>query len=617
MKRLTCFLILLLCFLISDRISGQNKQEITAYTERQTKLFPVIFSNPVAARNEINLLMIQGAKMPDTIQSMNLNLLGVYYGAINKLDSALFALEKSLTLLPEKHWRKSGRYHNIAIIYRKKNNLTKGLEMLQLAESAAITFGDSLMLATIYGEKSSHYAAQQMYNLAIDFLMRSIRMMERNPKSSPMILYKEKQKLGNLYFKLGNAEFAEKIYREILPFFKKEGAYDTYYFSLVNLGDFLLQQNKLSEAEKSLNEGLVGLDSFPNSEYQIHVRERLAALYYKQGKIDAAGKYYREVSEKALETSSPKLIYYLTEYALHLQTQKDKKSLSELLQKISKIDNLKDFLDVATQEEKIRYYLLIGETYEELGDFVKSSHAFRQAYNEEDSLNRLFDLYSAREIQAKYQNDLQQKQNELLSKENWIQQMILFISIISLVVLIIAFLWRLSYSRSKERINKLHFEALSREKKLLTDKLATEMELTSLKEKIIFEQKNDLMVKNMENARLNQQLKELLQTTTTSVSAENSKFKINLEKNDDYWKDIILKFQLVNPDFVQKLKSFSQELTKGDIEFCSMARMNLSNKEIASLLNISLESVRTKKYRLMKKLNLQESQDFYNWILTL
>ena len=102
MKRLTCFLILLLCFLISDRISGQNKQEITAYTERQTKLFPVIFSNPVAARNEINLLMIQGAKMPDTIQSMNWNLLGVYYGAINKLDSALFAPEKSLTLLPEK-----------------------------------------------------------------------------------------------------------------------------------------------------------------------------------------------------------------------------------------------------------------------------------------------------------------------------------------------------------------------------------------------------------------------------------------------------------------------------------------------------------------------------------
>jgi hypothetical protein len=30
-----------------------------------------------------------------------------------------------------------------------------------------------------------------------------------------------------------------------------------------------------------------------------------------------------------------------------------------------------------------------------------------------------------------------------------------------------------------------------------------------------------------------------------------------------------------------------------------------------------LESVRTKKYRMMKKLNLPESQDFYNWILTL
>ena len=223
--------------------------------------------------------------MPDTVQSMNWNLMGVYFGAVNKLDSALYAFEKSLTMLPENHWRKSGRYQNMAIIYRKKKELNKGLEMLQLAESVAKVYGDSVMLATIYGEKSSLYATQQMYNLAIDHLLISIQMMEKNPKVPVLNLYKEKQKLGNLYFKLGNTAFAEKIYREILPVFKKEGAKDTYYFSLVNLGDFLLHQNKLNEAEKALKEGLSGLDSFPNIEYQIHVRERLAAFFVKQGKL--------------------------------------------------------------------------------------------------------------------------------------------------------------------------------------------------------------------------------------------------------------------------------------------------------------------------------------------
>jgi tetratricopeptide (TPR) repeat protein len=565
----------------------------------------------------MTVLMKQGDRMPDSILSMNWNLMGVYFGATNELDSALFAFEKSLTMLPEKHWRKSGRYQNIAIIYRKKKDLSKGLEMLQLAEKNAMAFGDSIMLATIYGEKSSLYATQQMYNLAIDHLMVSIGMMERNPKASKINLYKERQKLGNLYAKLGNVEFAEKIYREILPFFNNEGANDTYYFSLVNLGDFLLQQNKLDEAEKTLTEAMAGLQSFPNIEYQVQVKERLAALYVKQGRLPEAGAYYKEVFNASLQAKSPKLIYYLIEYALYLKEQKDTKGLNDLLTKVSEIYSVQDFLTVASQEDKIRYYLLIGETYEGLGDFVKSSLAYKQAYFEKDSLSRLYDLYSAREIQAKYQNELSQKENELLSQENRIQKMVLLISIISLIVLVVAFLWRITYSRAKERINKLHFEALSREKKLLSDKLTTEMELTSLKEKVITEQKNDLMVKNMENVKLNQQLKELLHNTTSGVVAENSKIQTNLERNNEYWKDIILKFQLVNPDFVQKLKSFSQDLSKGDIEFCSMARMNLSNKEIASLLNISLESVRTKKYRLLKKLDLSQSLDFYNWILTL
>lgn len=603
--------------LFVSALSGQSKTAIASYSERQLKIFPLIFSDPTAARKEIALIMKDGVNMPDTVQSMNWNLMGVYFGAINKLDSALYAFEKSLTMLPEKHWRKSGRYQNIAIIYRKKKDLNKGLEMLQLAESAAKVYRDSVMLATIYGEKSSLYATQQMYNLAIDHLLISIQMMERNPKAPLLNLYKEKQKLGNLYFKLGNTAFAVKIYREILPFFKKEGAKDTYYFSLVNLGDFLLHENKLGEAEQALKEGMAGLDSFPNTEYQIQVRERLAALFVKQGKQADAGKYYREVFNKALETGSPKLIYYATELAFFLKTQKDQNSLNNLLSRISGIENIQDYLNAASQEEKIRYYLFLGETYEQLGDFSNSTFAFKKAYAERDSLYKLYDLYSAREIQAKYQNEMQHKENELLSQKNWIQQMVIIIGIISLIVLIIAFLWRISYSRSKERINKLHFEALAREKKLLSDKLNTEMELTNLREKIIAEQKSDLMVKNMENARLNQQIKELLQTQSSGMTPENSKFQINLEKNNEYWKDIILKFQLVNPDFVQKLKSFSQELTKGDIEFCSMARMNLSNKEIATLLNISLESVRTKKYRLMKKLNLPESLDFYNWILTL
>ncbi|WP_413604871.1 helix-turn-helix transcriptional regulator [Flavobacterium rakeshii] len=43
--------------------------------------------------------------------------------------------------------------------------------------------------------------------------------------------------------------------------------------------------------------------------------------------------------------------------------------------------------------------------------------------------------------------------------------------------------------------------------------------------------------------------------------------------------------------------------------------MNLTNKEIASLLQISHESVITKKYRIKKKMNIQEDVDFEKVIM--
>jgi DNA-binding CsgD family transcriptional regulator len=45
--------------------------------------------------------------------------------------------------------------------------------------------------------------------------------------------------------------------------------------------------------------------------------------------------------------------------------------------------------------------------------------------------------------------------------------------------------------------------------------------------------------------------------------------------------------------------------------------MNMSNKDIALVLQISVDSVFTKKYRLMKKLELPKEMDLYAWLNSL
>ena len=50
-------------------------------------------------------------------------------------------------------------------------------------------------------------------------------------------------------------------------------------------------------------------------------------------------------------------------------------------------------------------------------------------------------------------------------------------------------------------------------------------------------------------------------------------------------------FNNADREFLKKIKSIHETLTKNDLKLCAYLRLNLSSKDIAPLLNISLRSV--------------------------
>lgn len=76
----------------------------------------------------------------------------------------------------------------------------------------------------------------------------------------------------------------------------------------------------------------------------------------------------------------------------------------------------------------------------------------------------------------------------------------------------------------------------------------------------------------------------------------------------------IEKYKSMNMALVENLFNPDLKLTRGDVEFCLLLSMRLQTKEIASILSISLSSVSTKKYRLIKKLNLDSDMDLDQWL---
>ncbi len=77
----------------------------------------------------------------------------------------------------------------------------------------------------------------------------------------------------------------------------------------------------------------------------------------------------------------------------------------------------------------------------------------------------------------------------------------------------------------------------------------------------------------------------------------------NIASHDD-WKTFETNFERAHEEFIKKLKAGFPKLTPHDLRLCAYLRMNLSSKEIAPLLGISVRGLENHRYRLRKKMEL-------------
>lgn len=92
----------------------------------------------------------------------------------------------------------------------------------------------------------------------------------------------------------------------------------------------------------------------------------------------------------------------------------------------------------------------------------------------------------------------------------------------------------------------------------------------------------------------------------------------NIEKNietDGDWQSFQIHFEKVHGDFSTRLKQKYTSLSPQEVKLSAYLRLNLSTKEIANLLNISMRGVEIGRYRLRKKLKLERSQNLAKFIL--
>jgi tetratricopeptide (TPR) repeat protein/DNA-binding CsgD family transcriptional regulator len=73
---------------------------------------------------------------------------------------------------------------------------------------------------------------------------------------------------------------------------------------------------------------------------------------------------------------------------------------------------------------------------------------------------------------------------------------------------------------------------------------------------------------------------------------------------EDEWQRFEQEFQLMHHEFLERLSRRCPRLTPAELKVCAMLKINLSNKEMANLLSVSLRSIESHRYSIRKKLGL-------------
>jgi DNA-binding CsgD family transcriptional regulator len=169
------------------------------------------------------------------------------------------------------------------------------------------------------------------------------------------------------------------------------------------------------------------------------------------------------------------------------------------------------------------------------------------------------------------------------------------------------------WGKEQKRIEYEHEKELAKmENRLLQEQVKSQKdELSRVTKSMLY--KNKLMNKlDTEIAKL------VLSKTVPTSELRGLRHIVEKNKNpDEDWKVFEMSFNKTHDNYLVKLSTQFPGLTTSDLKLAAYIRMNISSKEIAGLLNISVKSVEMARYRLRKKLNFSHEQNLTEFLIGL
>ena len=169
------------------------------------------------------------------------------------------------------------------------------------------------------------------------------------------------------------------------------------------------------------------------------------------------------------------------------------------------------------------------------------------------------------------------------------------------------YLHQLEINKAENELVTLRNEKLLAEVDFKNSELATNAMHLVQKGELLSKIKAELsqLTKAVDNEKAASELKKMMK-----VLGED-------EKMDKDWEHFTHHFDKVHSDFVVVLKEKYPTITANELKLSAYLRMNLSTKEIAQLMNISVRGVEISRYRLRKKLGISSEVNLFDFLMSI
>lgn len=532
--------------------------------------------------------------------------------ALHHLNESLYAAKQSKNIELE-----ATVYKRTGIIHRRKGNYHLALQNYQLALQIYESLEDLEGVAMIQNNIGNVYSNMGNYTLALKYILTSLKYWEDK---------NDLEKIGIISNNVGAIHIEQKDYAIALPYFHKS----------LELMQALNNQPRIASASNNLGISLGGLKDYNKSRFYYQkalktyqelkddygiarVSHNLGVSYQKTKEYDKALRFLENSLKIRTQLNTQygiaSTMIAIGDTYLYLKSYEQAESFllkgKEIAQDLGRLDKVQ----VATNSLAKLYY---------------NQGKYKQAYEAQVLFTQLSDSLINREVikqitwvdaDYKFQQQtdslqqIQEHEKEVLRLYNTNYRWFVALLIIGIIALL-SVIWVL-INRRKQITQTIELQNVKQ--KLLQEQLQRK----EIEEKSLQEQLSTLEDKDFELTRqalhlvqkqqlldtVEEEIKDITKLGDKTIQKRLKVLNKLIRKETstkEEWQNFTQTFEIAHPSFFSRLQQHCPELTEKDLKLAALLRLGFDSNELALILNITSNSVRTARMRIRKKLELDE-----------